>query len=71
MIPHLHLQDTDEPGVLPTIDFPGLRFYQRQGFRTAWIERNALTNGLSFVPAVRIGDFEYRDRVWPDYDLPQ
>jgi hypothetical protein len=43
-----------------------LRFYQRQGFRMRWIERDAFTAAAGYPPGIRIDGIDLRDRVWLD-----
>ena len=41
-----------------------LRFYQRLGFRMAWIEHNAFTESTGYLTRIDIDGIELRDRVW-------
>jgi GNAT superfamily N-acetyltransferase len=43
-----------------------LRFYQRQGFRMLWVERDVFTPAAGYPPGLRIDGIELRDRVWLD-----
>ena len=50
-------------------DIGNLRFYQRQGFRMRWIERDAFTPATGYSPDIVIDGIKLRDRVWLDYLL--
>jgi len=45
-------------------DTDNLRFYQRLGFRMAWIERDAFTESTGYPGRIDIDGIELRDRVW-------
>jgi GNAT superfamily N-acetyltransferase len=47
-------------------DIGNLRFYQRQGFRLRWVERDAFTPATGYPCDLRIAGIELRDRVWLD-----
>ena len=51
-------------------DLDNLRFYQRLGFRMAWIDRDAYTRETGYAEAIDIDGIELRDRVWLTMSLP-
>jgi ribosomal protein S18 acetylase RimI-like enzyme len=51
-------------------DIGNLRFYQRLGFRMAWIDRDAYTQETGYAQAIEIDGIELRDRVWLTMSLP-
>ena len=51
-------------------DVDNLRFYQRLGFRMAWIDRDAYTGETGYAEAIDIDGIELRDRVWLTMSLP-
>lgn len=52
-------------------DLDNLRFYQRLGFRMAWIDRNAYTRETGYAEAIDVDGIELRDRVWLTMSLPR
>jgi len=50
-------------------DIGNLRFYQRQGFRMASVERDAFTEATGYPPGTEIDGIPLRDRVWLDLEL--
>lgn len=50
-------------------DIENLRFYQRQGFRLSWVERDAFTTSKGYPDGLHIDGLELRDRVWLDHAL--
>ena len=53
-----------------TADIGNLRFYQRLGFRMAWIDRDAYTQETGYAEDIAIDGIELRDRVWLTMSLP-
>ena len=51
-------------------DIGNLRFYQRLGFRMAWIDRDAYTHETGYAEDIAIDGIELRDRVWLTMSLP-
>ena len=51
-------------------DIGNLRFYQRLGFRMAWIDRDAYTHQTGYAQGIDIDGIELRDRVWLTMSLP-
>ena len=52
-----------------TADVDNLRFYQRQGFRMASIERDAFTPAKGYPERLAVDGIPVRDRVWLDQSL--
>jgi GNAT superfamily N-acetyltransferase len=50
-------------------DTGNLRFYQRQGFRLAAVERDAFGPGSGYADDIVIDGIPLRDRVWLDQEL--
>jgi predicted N-acetyltransferase YhbS len=50
-------------------DIGNLRFYQRLGFRMAFVESDAFTTATGYAPTV-IDGIPLLDRVWLSHDLP-
>jgi len=52
-----------------TADLDNLRFYQRLGFRLAWIERDAFDAAAGYPEGLAVDGVPVRDRAWLDLVL--
>jgi len=52
-----------------TADLDNVRFYQRLGFRMAWIERDVFTPDAGYPEGLAVDGIPVRDRVWLDQPL--